>query len=176
MERSIIKHLIERNLLIQRNLMMDLKMPKRLILRIQGEEPKPVWIATDLSPEEEDELIATLKEYRDVFAWTYKDLKGVLPNVCQHTIPMKEGDKPVRQRPYAYKETFAKKIREELDKLLEAEFIFEIEHTEWVSPIVIVPKKNGKLRVCVNPKKVNEATIRDNYPLLITDIEQVACK
>ena len=81
---------------------------------------------------------------------------------------MKEGAKPVQQRPYAYNETFAKRIREELDKLLEAEFIFEIEHTEWVSLIVIVPKKNGKLRVCVNLKKVNEATIRDNYPLPLT--------
>ena len=61
---------------------------------------------------------------------------------------------------------------------MEAEFIYEIEHTEWLSPIVIVPKKNGKLRVCVNLKKVNAATIRDHYPLPITDhvLEQVAGK
>ena len=38
---------------------------------------------------------------------------------------------------------------------MEAKFIYEIEHTEWVSPIVVAPKKNGKLRVCVNLKKVN---------------------
>ncbi|MCO5554910.1 hypothetical protein L7F22_008448 [Adiantum nelumboides] len=56
-----------------------------------------------------------------------------------------------------------------MDKLLEAEFIYEIEHTEWVSPIVVVPKKNGKLRVYVNLKQVNAVTIRDNYPLPITD-------
>ena len=45
-------------------------------------------------------------------------------------------------------------------------------------PIVIVPKKNKKLRVCVNLKKVNAATIRDHYPLPITDqvLEQVAKK
>ena len=77
--------------------------------------------------------------------------------------------KPSRQRPYTYNETFSKRIKEEIDKLLEAEFIYEIEHTEWVSPIVVVPKKNGKLRVCVNLKKVNSTTIRDNYPLPITD-------
>ncbi|MCO5606051.1 hypothetical protein L7F22_060238 [Adiantum nelumboides] len=40
-----------------------------------------------------------------------------------------------------------------------------IEHSEWVSPIFIVPKKNGKLRVCVDLKKVNAATRRDHYPL-----------
>ena len=112
-----------------------------------------------LSQEEEKLLIETLREYRDVFAWTYKDLKGVDPTICQHTIPMKEDAKPTRQRPYTYNDTFAKKIKEELDKLKEAQFIYEIEHTDWVSPIVIVPKKNGKLRVCVNLKKVNTATI-----------------
>ena len=43
---------------------------------------------------------------------------------------------------------------------------------------MVVPKKNGKLRVCVNLKKVNAATVRDHYPLPITDhvLEQVAGK
>ena len=47
-----------------------------------------------------------------------------------------------------------------------------------MSPIVVVPKKNGKLHVCVNIKQVNAATIWDNYPLPITDhvIERVASK
>ena len=47
-----------------------------------------------------------------------------------------------------------------------------------MSPIVVVPKKYGKLRVCVNLKKVNATTIRDNYPLPIIGhvIERVARK
>ena len=72
--------------------------------------------------------------------------------------------KPSKQRPYSYNDNFAAKIKAEIDKLQEVGFIYEIEHTEWVSPIVVVPKKNGKLRVCVNLKKVNAATIRDHYP------------
>ena len=141
-------------------------------------EPRKVWIATDLTPDEEELLISTLREYKDIFAWSYKDLKGVDPAICQHTIPMREEAKPSKQRPYTYNDNFGSKIKEEIDKLLEAEFIYEIEHTEWVSPIVIVPKKNGKLRVCVNLKKVNAATIRDHYPLPITDhvLERVAGK
>ena len=82
---------------------------------------------------------------------------------------MMQDAKPTKQRPYTYNDTFARKIKEEIDKLKEAKFIYEIEHTDWVSPIVVVPKKNGKLRVCVNLKKVNATTIRDNYPLPITD-------
>ena len=158
--------------------MMGPEDAKLIDLANAGENPRPVYIATDLLPEEEELLISTLKEYKDIFAWTYKDLKGVDPAICQHTIPMKEDAKPRKQRPYTYNENFAKKIKEEIDKLLEAEFIYEIEHTEWVSPIVVVPKKNGKLRVCVNLKQVNAATIRDNYPLPITDhvLERVAGK
>ena len=95
-------------------------------------------------------MIKTLKQYRDVFAWSYKDLKGVDPSACKHTIPMREDAKPRKQRPYTYNDTFAKKIKKEIDKLLEANFIYEIEYTDWVSPIVVVPKKNGKLHVCVS--------------------------
>ncbi|MCO5580106.1 hypothetical protein L7F22_033972 [Adiantum nelumboides] len=152
------------------------KKAKKIDLAEPGKDLKPTYIATDLTEEEEKLLIATLKQYKDVFAWSYKDLKGVNPSICQHTIPLKSDAKPGRQRLYTYNETFARKIKEEKDKLKEAKFIYEIEHTDWVSSIVVVPKKNGKLRVCVNLKKVNVATIRDNYPLAITDhvIERVA--
>ncbi|RYA67999.1 hypothetical protein DD598_26130, partial [Enterobacter cloacae complex sp. 2DZ2F16B1] len=142
---------------------------KKVDLAAPGEPPRPVYIATDLSPGEEERLLSLLREYRDVFAWSYKDLKGVDPSICQHTIPLKQDAKPSRQRPYTYNDTFAKRIKEEIDKLMEAEFIYEIEHTDWVSPIVVVPKKNKKLRVCVNLKQVNVATIRDNFPLPISE-------
>ena len=68
------------------------------------------------------------------------------------------------------------KIEEEINRLREPGFIYEIEHTEWVPPLVVAPKKNKKLRVCVNLKKVNAATIRDHYPFPITHhvLERVA--
>ena len=110
----------------------------------------------------------TLKEHMDVFSWSYKDVKGVDPSICQHTIPMREDAKPCKQRPYTQNENFANKIKEELKKLLEVELIYEIEHMEWVSPIVVFPKKNSKLWVCVNLKTVNETPLPDHYPLPIT--------
>ncbi|MCO5563877.1 hypothetical protein L7F22_017528 [Adiantum nelumboides] len=157
--------------------MMVQKKSEKIDLAKSGEEPKPAYIAIDLTEEEKKRLIDTLKQYKDVFAlWSYKDLKGVDPSICQHMIPLKSDAKPSRQRSYTYNETFARTIKEEIDKLKEAEFIYEIEHTDWVSQIVMVHKKNGKLRVCVNLKKVNNATIRDNYPFPIIDhvIERVA--
>lgn len=119
-----------------------------------------------------------LQKYKDIFAWSYKDLKGVDLEICQHTNPMTPNSKPSKQRPYTYNDTFAKKIKEEKDKLKKVEFIYKIKHTGWVSPFVVVPKKNDKLRVCISLQKVNAAIIRDNYPLPITKhmLERVAGK
>ena len=54
---------------------------KRIDLAKNGEESKWAYIDLDLEPDEEELLIATLKEYKDIFAWLYKDLKGVDPNI-----------------------------------------------------------------------------------------------
>ena len=99
---------------------------KQVNIANEGEEPKMVWIATDLTSNEEDLLIQLLKEHKDVFAWSYKDLKGVDLDICRHTIPMREDAKPSKQRPYTYNENFANKIKEEINKLLAAEFIYQI--------------------------------------------------
>ena len=70
---------------------------KKIDLAEEGEDPRPAYIANDLLPEEEELLIKTLKEYKDVFAWSYRDLKGVAPDICQHNIPMKEDARPSKQ-------------------------------------------------------------------------------
>jgi hypothetical protein len=57
-------------------------------------------------------------------------------------------------------------LRNELDKLLEGGFITQVRNTERVSPIVIVPKKGGKWRVCVNYRALNQVTKKDRQPLL----------
>ena len=61
-------------------------------------------------------------------------------------------------------------VKEEIDKLLECGFIFEVPYSEWVSPIVIVPKKNDKLRICQDYQKLNSVTKKDYFPLPFTDI------
>ncbi|MCO5554465.1 hypothetical protein L7F22_007994 [Adiantum nelumboides] len=131
-----------------------------------------------LTKVEEAVLKELLKEFKDIFAWTYHDMKGVPPSVVQHTIPMISTAKPVQQRPYPMNPKYAKIVQEELEKLIQCGFIYPIEHSEWVSPIIIVPKENGKLRVCVDLKKVNAATRRDHYPLPYSEhvLERVAGK
>ena len=66
-------------------------------------------------------------------------------------------------------------VKEEIDRLLEAGFIYPVITSEWVSPIVIVPKKIGvdgkvKIQVCQDFQKLNAATKKDYFPLSFTDI------
>lgn len=63
----------------------------------------------------------------------------------------------------------AKQVKEELDILLRVGFIAPIENPEWISPIVIVPKKNKKLQIFVDYQKLNAATIPDPFPLPYMD-------
>ena len=56
-------------------------------------------------------------------------------------------------------------VKEEIQKLLEVGFIYPILNNEWVSPLMIVPKKNGKWRVCVDYRELNKATQKDHFPL-----------
>ena len=60
-------------------------------------------------------------------------------------------------------------VREELQKLLRVNFIYPISDSQWVSPLVIVPKKNGKWRICVDYRQLNKATLKDYFPLPFID-------
>ena len=64
---------------------------------------------------------------------------------------------------------YAAKVKEEIDKLLRLGFIRPVKQTTWLSPIVVVPKKNGKIKVCVDYWKLNAATVMDAFPLPFTD-------
>ena len=75
--------------------MISQSQSKMINLAQPREEPKSIQIAQDLTSEEKTLLLHTLSEYRDVFAWSYKDLKGKDPKIFQHTIPIKLDAKPI---------------------------------------------------------------------------------
>ena len=126
-----------------------------LNLALEGEPDKIVYVGAQLDIDQVEKLRRLLMKYRDVLAWNYTDLKGIPPHITQHTIPLIEGARPKACRPYPMNPKYAEKVKEELNKLLEAGFIYEIEHSEWVSPIAIDPKKTRKIQICVNFKNLN---------------------
>jgi hypothetical protein len=60
-------------------------------------------------------------------------------------------------------------VKYDIDKLLVVGFIKPIEEATWLSPIIVVPKKNEKLKICVDFKKLNVAIKKDPYSLPFTD-------
>jgi hypothetical protein len=60
-------------------------------------------------------------------------------------------------------------VKQDIDKLLAASFIKLIEEVIWLSLIMVVPKKNGRLRICVYFKKFNATTKKNLYPLPFMD-------
>ena len=67
-----------------------------------------------------------------------------------------------RPIPFAIKDA----VKQELDRLEKDGILIKVDHSEWASPIVVVPKKDGKFRLCINYKvSVNKFLKVDQYPL-----------
>ena len=130
---------------------------------------KTLNINPSLSTLEDERLCNMLREHLEVFAWSYKEMKGVHPSVCTHHMYIKEGCKPVMQPQRRMNLALKDVVKEELQKLVDTKFIYPISDSEWVSPLVLVPKKNGKWRICVDYRELNKATKKDHFPLPFID-------
>ena len=60
-------------------------------------------------------------------------------------------------------------VKEEVHKLLDVGFIYPISDSQWVSPLVLVPKKDGRCRICIDYRELNKSTLKDYFPLPFID-------
>jgi len=95
-----------------------------------GEEPQFIKIGSQLSTEETKHYKKLVMEYRDIFAWSYKNLKGIPPKVDQHTIPLIPGAKPICQKERRMNLRLQLVVKAKLEKLLEAGFTKPVEITD----------------------------------------------
>uniref|UniRef100_A0A2N9FW93 Reverse transcriptase domain-containing protein n=1 Tax=Fagus sylvatica TaxID=28930 RepID=A0A2N9FW93_FAGSY len=131
----------------------------------EGEEPKEVKIGTRFTSEQKEALIALLREFHEIFAWSYQDMSGLDTDIVVHRIPLKSECKPVRQALQRMKPEVILKIKEEVEKQLKARFQSTVTYSDWVANIVPVPKKDEKVRMCVDYRDLNRASLKDNFPL-----------
>nr|GMD36083.1 uncharacterized protein LOC109150426 [Ipomoea batatas] len=134
------------------------------------ENPRPIFISTLLSNEDEEIYVALLKEYIDVFAWTYKEMPGLDPKVVVHRLAVKKACRPVKQAQRRFRPELIPSIEGEVNKLIEAGFIREVKYPTWISSTVPVRKKNGQICVCVDFWDLNVACPKDDFPLPITEL------
>ena len=108
-----------------------------------------------------------LRKYQNIFITDYAQIVGV--DAIEHRIELQPRIKPVAQKLRRLGVVQRDALLAEVNKLLGAGFIYPVENSEWVSPVVVTPKKNGKWRVFVDYKPLNTATKRDHFPLPFQD-------
>ena len=144
-------------------------------------------ISTRLTDAEEQKLLKILKNYKESIAWSIDELKGTSPSICMHKILLEENAKPYVEQQRRLNPIMKEVVRKEVLKWLNAGFIYAISDSPWVSPIHVVPKKGGFTvirnekneliptrtvigwRVCIDYRKLNTATRKDNFPLPFID-------
>jgi len=92
-------------------------------------------------------------------------MPGIPREVAEHSLQIRAGSKPVKQRLCRFDEEKRKIIGEEIQKLLTARFIKEVHHPDRLANLVLVKKKNGKMRMCVDYTSLNKACPKVPFPL-----------
>ena len=113
------------------------------------ENPKIIKLSKKLPEREKREYVELMKRYTDVFAWSYEDLKEYDTSIIQHTIPIKPGERPFKQKLRRINPKLLPIIEKEIKKLFEANIIVMLRFSKWVSNLVPVRKKSGEIRLCI---------------------------
>ena len=140
------------------------------MLQVPTEESNPTeerffLVGSTLNEEERKEMVDFLRKNVDVFAWKPSDMPGIDAEVMCHKLHIDKDFKPVKHKPRRAAPDKAKAVEEEVQKLLKAGAIREADFPDWVSNPVVVKKKNGKWRVCVDFTDLNTACPKDSFPM-----------
>ncbi|UYV85023.1 hypothetical protein LAZ67_X004325 [Cordylochernes scorpioides] len=118
-------------------------------------------ISDDLSEEQQSQILSILKRYEKIFDKNNEPVKQT--SVTKHKIET-GNHQPIKHRPYRVSPTERQAIQTEVDKMLDAGIIRHSE-SPWSSPVILVKKKDGNWRFCVDYRRLNKVTKKDVYPL-----------
>ena len=99
----------------------------------------------------------------------YDEKPGIDTFIVEHEIRTYPNAKPIRQCLFAMKALKVPTIKDEIEKLLKARFIYQVPLTKWASNPVPVNKKKGTISVCTEFRELNRACLKDNFPTPFID-------
>ncbi|XP_010676986.1 uncharacterized protein LOC104892696 [Beta vulgaris subsp. vulgaris] len=124
-----------------------------------------VKIGAALSPDVRQQIIDFLKANADCFAWSHEDVTGIDPDVITHRLNVDPNHKPVKQKRRKFAPERNQIINDEVQKLIDTGKVREVKYPDWLANVVVVGKKNGKWRVCIDFTDLNKACPKDSFPL-----------
>ncbi|KAL2230939.1 UNVERIFIED_CONTAM: Retrovirus-related Pol polyprotein from transposon [Sesamum indicum] len=141
----------------------------KVVQLVPDEPDKTTRIGANMK-EREMAMIEFLRSYVDMFAWSPLDFTGINPEVIVHRLNVDPMARPIQQRKRSFGSDKNEVIKQEVDKLLKVGYVSEIQYTNWLSNVVLVPKSSGKWRMCVDFTDLNKACPKDPYPLPRIDV------
>lgn len=107
-----------------------------------------------------------LQEYQDVFS---EPTSLPPPRSFDDHITLKPNFEPPNQRPYRYPFVQKSEIERLIKEMLSAG-ISQPSHSPFASPVILVKKKYGTWRFCVDYRRLNEGTLKDKYPIPLIEV------
>lgn len=133
-----------------------------------------VWCMIQVNTiEEQEQLLETvpvqIQQLIDKFADLFAEPTGIPPSRSMtHTIPLMLGTQPFRLRPYRYTPSQKDEIEQQVAHLLKTNMI-QKSSGPFASPVLLVKKKTGEWRLCVDYMRLNAYTIKNKFPLPIIE-------
>ena len=106
---------------------------------------KPTYVSKLIVVGLWEKIMSLLHEFKDYFAWDYEDMLGLSRELVEHRLPICERKMLVKKAPRRFALNVMEVINAEIERLLKANFIQTIRYVDWISNIILVIKKNGKM-------------------------------
>ena len=131
-----------------------------------SEDPeKKIFVGSGMLESLEQDMLSFLKDKISTFAWKHEDMTGISKSIITHKLGIDKSFRPVHQKRRKFAAERNIIIQYEVERLLKANMIREVQYPRWLANVVVVQKKNGKWRVCVDFTDLNKACPKDPFPL-----------
>ena len=131
-----------------------------------GEDPERFFqVGARLPLQEKEQLVELLRRNVDVFAWDTHEASGLDPKFICHHLNVNLLVTPKKQPPRRPSNEHVEDVKIEVTKLKQARAIKEVFYPQWLANTVVVKKKTGKWRVCVDFTDLNRACPKDPFPM-----------
>ncbi|KAL0449511.1 UNVERIFIED_CONTAM: hypothetical protein Slati_1507500 [Sesamum latifolium] len=133
---------------------------------IEDNPTKVTKVGTTMTMQAEDEMILFLRSNVDVLAWSPSDFQGINPDVIVHSLNVDSDSRPIKQKKRNFRNERNQIIEQEISKLLAAGCVMEVQYTDWLPNVAIIPKGGEKWRMSTNFTDLKKnACPKDLFPL-----------